>query len=97
MFCVCVCVCVCGVCACMHVCVCVCVCVCVHVCVCVCVYVSTEDRLLDAWRGAAIWANADENKPFFISQADFLENGSDYFKDHTFSNPLSPGSSKNIL
>ena len=50
-----------------------------------------KDPILDAWKGAAQWANEPTSKPYFVTRADFLEKGGDYIKvvDRTFSSRLS--------
>nr|CAB3219963.1 actin, non-muscle 6.2-like [Phallusia mammillata] len=41
---------------------------------------------LDAWKGAAKWANSDQCQSYFISKSDYEEFGAQYYKQHSFSN-----------
>ena len=42
------------------------------------------DKQLDAWKGAALWSG--KNKQSFVTNADYQENGTEYFKEHFASN-----------
>ena len=44
------------------------------------------DPLLDAWRGAAVWASDPSNRRHYISRSDYSEIGSDFFKEHVAAN-----------
>lgn len=47
--------------------------------------------ILDAWKGANIWANHDENlKKFSVSKQDYEEKGSEYLFEHIASNQYFP-------
>jgi actin-related protein 5 len=43
---------------------------------------GANDRVLDAWRGAAQWAGKRENQSNFITRAEYMEKGSEYIKEH---------------
>jgi actin-related protein 5 len=47
---------------------------------------KAKDSVLDAWRGAAVWAGKRENRGSFITRAEFLEKGSEYIKEHDAGN-----------
>ena len=40
----------------------------------------------DAWKGARIFSNNEENRNYFITREEYNEYGPDYFKDHWCSN-----------
>ncbi|GAM91496.1 hypothetical protein ANO11243_095470 [Dothideomycetidae sp. 11243] len=49
-----------------------------------------KDPVLDAWRGAARWANdRKRSSPAFVTRAEFLEKGGEYLKEHNLGNALS--------
>jgi actin-related protein 5 len=39
-----------------------------------------KDPVLDAWKGAAMWAGEASSRQHFVTRADFLEKGPDYIK-----------------
>ncbi|ODQ66459.1 actin-like ATPase domain-containing protein [Nadsonia fulvescens var. elongata DSM 6958] len=43
-----------------------------------------NDPLLDAWKGMAKWANAEESKDSFLTKSEWHEMGPDYIKEHQF-------------
>lgn len=45
-----------------------------------------KDPVLDAWKGAAQWANSSESRPAFVSRAEYLEKGSEYIREHNLGN-----------
>lgn len=45
------------------------------------------DPLLDAWKGAALWAQEMNNRKVFVSRDEYLEKGPDYIKEHDQGNP----------
>jgi actin-related protein 5 len=47
---------------------------------------GANDRVLDAWRGAAQWAGKRENQSNFITRAEYMEKGSEYIKEHDCGN-----------
>jgi actin-related protein 5 len=53
---------------------------------------KADNPELDAWKGAAAFANDINNKSFYVTKQEYEECGSEYFKDHRFSNmPVSKG------
>jgi len=47
---------------------------------------KARDPLLDAWRGAAQWANAQASRAAFVSRAEYVEKGADYLREHSLGN-----------
>ncbi|KAF2203394.1 actin-like ATPase domain-containing protein [Delitschia confertaspora ATCC 74209] len=47
------------------------------------------DCVLDAWRGAARWAEKPQSKASFVTRAEFQEKGADYIKEHDLGNAYS--------
>lgn len=48
---------------------------------------GAQDRILDAWKGAASWVReAEEWKKVRVGRAEYLEKGSDYIKEHRLGN-----------
>jgi actin-related protein 5 len=45
-----------------------------------------QDCVLDAWRGAAMWAKSAKSKAAFITRAEFMEKGGEYLKEHDLGN-----------
>lgn len=45
-----------------------------------------KDPQLDAWRGLAKFTNTDQFKQTAVTQADYLEKGGEYIKEHDLSN-----------
>ncbi|EDU51128.1 actin [Pyrenophora tritici-repentis] len=45
-----------------------------------------KDCVLDAWKGAAQWANRKEAKRDFVTRQEFLEKGAEYIKEHDLGN-----------
>lgn len=45
-----------------------------------------KDPLLDAWKGAAMFAQDEEKKQYFITKQEYEEYGSDYIKEHGLGN-----------
>ncbi|KAK7704623.1 Actin-related protein 5 [Diaporthe eres] len=48
-----------------------------------------KDAVLDAWKGAAGWAGTDEWKRARVTREEYLEKGSEWFKDHDLGNAFS--------
>ena len=47
---------------------------------------KARDPVLDAWKGAASWANSGEISKAYISKEEYLEKGGDYIKEHNMGN-----------
>lgn len=47
---------------------------------------KAADPCLDAWSGAKLFMNDDNNKIHFITKQEYAEYGLDYFKEHFCSN-----------
>lgn len=47
---------------------------------------KASDPQLDAWRGLAKFTNSNQFKETVITQADYLEKGGEYIKEHDLSN-----------
>ncbi|KAL2120578.1 hypothetical protein VTJ04DRAFT_4605 [Mycothermus thermophilus] len=45
-----------------------------------------QDAILDAWKGAAAWANTEEAKRARVTREEWLEKGGDYIKEHDLGN-----------
>ncbi|KAF3767874.1 actin-like ATPase domain-containing protein [Cryphonectria parasitica EP155] len=45
-----------------------------------------KDAVLDAWKGAACWAGGDEWRRARITREEYLEKGSEWFKEHDLGN-----------
>ncbi|SZF00524.1 unnamed protein product [Blumeria hordei] len=45
-----------------------------------------SNPILDAWRGAARWANGEEWKSAAVTRDEYLEYGADYMKEHNLGN-----------
>lgn len=45
-----------------------------------------KDPRLDAWRGLAKFTSSEQFKQTVVTQADYLENGGEYIKEHDLSN-----------
>lgn len=48
-----------------------------------------KDPLLDAWKGAAIWAREKESRQAFVTREEFAEKGGEYIKEHNLGNVYS--------
>lgn len=48
-----------------------------------------QDPILDAWRGAALWASGPDLARFSVSREEYLEKGSEYLKEHDLGNAVS--------
>ncbi|KAG9291727.1 hypothetical protein G9A89_012012 [Geosiphon pyriformis] len=48
--------------------------------------IQARDPILDAWRGAALWANTDEFHQYVVSKQEYQEMGGEYIKEHRFGN-----------
>ncbi|KAI8337817.1 hypothetical protein EDC96DRAFT_450184 [Choanephora cucurbitarum] len=46
------------------------------------------DPILDAWKGAAMFAQEQANKQYFVTKQEYLEYGSEYMKEHGLGNVL---------
>ena len=49
--------------------------------------IPAPHKTLDAWRGASSWGGDERNSQWFVSRAEYEENGSEYLKEHSASNP----------
>ena len=47
---------------------------------------KASDPQLDAWRGLAKFTNSSQFKDTVVTQADYLEKGGEYIKEHDLSN-----------
>ncbi|KAI7906081.1 actin-like protein arp5 [Cokeromyces recurvatus] len=47
-----------------------------------------KDPVLDAWKGAAMFARDESNKDYFITKQEYEEYGSDYIKEHGLGNVI---------
>ncbi|CAG8590260.1 2060_t:CDS:10, partial [Funneliformis mosseae] len=46
--------------------------------------VHAKDPVLDAWRGAALWANTEDFYKYAVTRQEYQECGGDYLKEHRF-------------
>ena len=47
---------------------------------------KAKDPILDAWKGAARWAQTSESRHAFVSRDEWLEKGGEYIREHVLGN-----------